>query len=150
MRTRHSSPRHVLVVALALLLIGAGAIGDFQDHRDVGVVTKAGTAAYDKANRQYTVTAGGENIWATKDAFHFVWRKMSGDVDLSAAVRLVRVGDKFTITVTPDGQAPTEAGPVTVELHDPVYAGLAVSAHDAAATETAVFSNVELKTPATN
>ena len=199
------------LAVLALLIVAAGDAGDFEDHGDVGVVAKAGTVSYEKANRQYTVTAGGENIWGTKDAFHFVWRKVSGDLDLSAAVRfvgagkdphrkaclmvrqgleaddayadvavhgdglislqyrakkggptaevksavqgpaavrLVRVGNAFTIAVASGGKPLTEAGPVTVELRDPVYAGLAVSAHDAAATETAVFSNVELKSTA--
>jgi hypothetical protein len=191
-------------------MVAAGSTGDFEDHGDVGVVTKPGAVVYDEAKREYTVTAGGENIWGNRDAFHFVWRKVSGDVDLSAAVRfvgagkdphrkaclmvrqgletedayadvavhgdglislqyrskkggptsevkstvkgpaalrLVRGGDRFTATVTPEGKPPAETGPVTVELRGPVYVGLAVSAHDATVTETVVFANVRLKTP---
>ena len=56
--------------------------------------------------------------------------------------RIARAGDAFTITVTPEGKSPAQSGPVTVPLRDPVYVGLAVSAHDKAASETAVFSNV--------
>ena len=39
----------------------------------------------------------------------------------------------------------TPAGPATVELTDPVYAGIGVCSHDATVLETAVFSNVELQ-----
>ena len=32
----------------------------------------------------YTVAAAGANLWSTVDAFHFVWKKVSGDVSLTA------------------------------------------------------------------
>src|SRR4051812_37469385 len=92
METNRWSPRHVVLAALALLLVAAGGAGDFDDHGEVGAVSKPGSVAYDAANRQYTVTAGGENIWGAKDAFHFVWRKTSGDLELSSQVRFVGAG----------------------------------------------------------
>ncbi|MBK5294576.1 MAG: hypothetical protein JJE04_23210, partial [Acidobacteriia bacterium] len=40
------------------------------------------------------VTASGENIWGTADAFQFVWKKVSGDVSLTAEVAfLTATGD---------------------------------------------------------
>jgi Tol biopolymer transport system component len=38
------------------------------------------------------VSGGGKNMWAREDAFHFVWRRMSGDVSLSADVRWPEAG----------------------------------------------------------
>ena len=63
-------------------------IGVFDDHSDVGVTPKAGSANYDAKNREYTVTGGGANIWGTADAFHFVWKRVSGDVTLTARITL--------------------------------------------------------------
>jgi len=61
-------------------------VGIFEGHSDIGVIAKAGAVEYDQAKRTYTITAGGENMWARADAFHFVWKKVSGDVTLSAAI----------------------------------------------------------------
>jgi regulation of enolase protein 1 (concanavalin A-like superfamily) len=86
-----------LRVANLFLLIAAAAtrtsgdaqgIGDFEDHSDVGVTPKAGSAAYNPKSRQYTVTGGGANMWGTADAFQFVWKRVSGDVTLTARVAL--------------------------------------------------------------
>ncbi|MBI1788005.1 MAG: PD40 domain-containing protein, partial [Acidobacteria bacterium] len=38
------------------------------------------------------VTGGGANIWAGVDAFHFVWKKLSGDMALTADVEFVGAG----------------------------------------------------------
>lgn len=62
-----------------------------------------------------------------------------------AAVRLVRQGDRFTLTVTPKEGEPQTVGPVTVALHDPLDAGLAVSSHEADRSETAVFEHVKFE-----
>lgn len=66
----------------------AQSIGVFEDQSDVGVTPKAGSAAYDSKSREYTVTGGGANIWASADAFHFVWKRVSGDVTITARVAL--------------------------------------------------------------
>jgi hypothetical protein len=65
-----------------------GAIGLFEASVDVGTpsVIGAGRASYDAARRVYTITGGGENMWARADHFHFVYRKMSGDVTLTADI----------------------------------------------------------------
>jgi TolB protein len=69
-----------------------GGLGLFEAHGDVGAVGKPGTAVYDAGSGTYTITGGGENMWFGTDAFHFAWRKASGDVTLAADVRLVGTG----------------------------------------------------------
>ena len=59
-------------------------LGIFEGQADVGSVTPPGTLAYDAPNQVYTIGAAGANIWSTTDAFHFVWKKVSGDVSLTA------------------------------------------------------------------
>ena len=73
-----------------------------------------------------------------------------------ATIRLERHGDTFSLYVARKSgpsdkpQAFDLAGSAKVELKDPVYAGLAVCAHDAKAVETAVFSGVSLKNEASS
>jgi TolB protein len=67
----------------------AGGIGSFTGASEVGTVLHAGSAQYDAAQKTYTVTGSGENIWAGTDAFHFVWTKMSGDVALGADITVL-------------------------------------------------------------
>ncbi|MGH9344798.1 MAG: hypothetical protein ACRD19_13695 [Terriglobia bacterium] len=186
---------------------GKQRVGQFRRQTDVGVTPKAGSASYNAASQEYTVTGGGENMWAGTDAFHYVWRRWKGDVTLTAdiaittptgsphrkaalmirqglgpsdpyadaalhgvgltalqyrqkegadtlevispvsspkSLRLERRGNTFTIFVAgADGQF-KKVGSADVELHDPVYVGLAVCAHDANALTTAVFSNVKI------
>jgi len=59
-------------------------LGIFEGQSDVGVVTPPGTLAYDPAKGVYTISSAGENLWSKVDAFHFVWKKVSGDVALTA------------------------------------------------------------------
>ena len=67
-------------------------IGMFDGHSDVGKVLHAGAAQYDGAKHSYTVTGSGENIWVSPDAFHFVWKKVSGDFALTADVAILSAG----------------------------------------------------------
>ncbi|HEU0040490.1 MAG TPA: hypothetical protein VFR76_14590, partial [Verrucomicrobiae bacterium] len=63
--------------------------GLFSDETDVGNVRKPGSVEYDSARGSYWITGGGENMWSTNDAFHFVWQRMSGDLTLAANVRWI-------------------------------------------------------------
>jgi len=67
-------------------------LGIFEAHSDVGTTPKPGAASYDPATAEYRVIGGGANMWAGVDAFHFVWKKVNGDFDLSALVNLVGSG----------------------------------------------------------
>jgi hypothetical protein len=67
-------------------------LGIFENHADVGTVQHPGSVAYDADARSYTVAGSGENMWAAKDAFHYVWKKVSGDVALSADISFIGKG----------------------------------------------------------
>lgn len=62
------------------------ATGIFEGHSDVGTVLHAGSVDYDAAKKTYTVAGSGENMWFAADAFQFVWKKLSGDVTLTADI----------------------------------------------------------------
>ena len=65
----------------------AGApVGIFESHGDVGAVLHPGSVEYDTAKGSYAMAASGENMWFTSDAFQFVWKKMSGDITLTADI----------------------------------------------------------------
>ena len=186
------------------------AVGQFQGQTDIGSSVRPGAAEFDAAKGAYTVTGGGLNMWANTDAFHFVWKKLSGDFSITAEVRITtgstdgnphrkaglvvrqslepespyvdvilhgsgmtslqfratpggttsqvetevtapavlrleRHGDVFEMWLSgAPGEAPHKVGSTGLELHDPIYVGLAVCAHDAGRMETAVFSNVKV------
>lgn len=83
------------VMSLAACLVSishAGTIGIFDEHGDVGVTPRAGAVEYDAERRTYTVGGGGANMWFTNDAFHFVWKKVSGDVALAADAEFIGKG----------------------------------------------------------
>jgi TolB protein len=206
---------HTLLASAGLvLLIGANQqmiaakLGLFQNHKDIGVTPKKGSAQYDSKKEEYRVTGGGANIWAKADAFQMVYKQISGDIALTADIRFVgegvehhrkaalmirqslepdaayadaalhgdgltslqyrtaageitkeerselkgpvrlrirRRGNEFTMEAGNPGEELKSTGPVTVELKDPVYVGLAVCSHNANVLETAVFSKVELQ-----
>ena len=73
-------------------MLSAESLGIFENHQDVGSVGRAGTAEYDASRQAYTLTASGTNIWATTDAFQFVWKKISGDLSLAADIKMVSSG----------------------------------------------------------
>ena len=61
-------------------------LGVFEGSADVGSVTPEGNVVYDPAARTYIITSAGANLWSTVDAFHFVWKKVSGDLSLTADI----------------------------------------------------------------
>ncbi len=64
-------------------------IGVFESQAEVGTVLHAGSAQYDRASDTYTVTGSGANMWADEDDFHFVWKKVSGDVSLGSDIDIL-------------------------------------------------------------
>lgn len=74
----------LLACILNPLSIVAAAVGEFDDHADVGAPKIAGSASYDPAQQEYTLSAGGTNMWGARDEFHFAWRKLKGDFILRA------------------------------------------------------------------
>ena len=64
----------VISVTHSYCLAQQTAIGLFQHHADIGDVMKSGSVEYDAKTKSYTIAGGGENMWATRDALHFVWK----------------------------------------------------------------------------
>jgi hypothetical protein len=81
----------VLAAALGLWA-QHGPAGVFEASGDLGVTPKTGELDYDSASSEYYVTGGGANIWATEDAMYFAWKRLSGDVTLTADVRFIGAG----------------------------------------------------------
>ncbi|HEY1757823.1 MAG TPA: hypothetical protein VGG72_20800 [Bryobacteraceae bacterium] len=64
----------------------AQSLGIFEGQSDVGSVTPPGSGVYDPATGAYTLTSAGANLWGPADAFHYLWKKVSGDVTLTADI----------------------------------------------------------------
>ncbi len=76
---------------LCLILVATAShaqepVGIFENHADVGTVLHGGSTTFDKATGTYTLTGSGDNMWLGTDAFQFAWKKVSGDVDLTADI----------------------------------------------------------------
>jgi len=75
----HHAMTALLSAAALTAVAQENPLGQFEGHRDIGNPTLAGSASYDAANQEYTLTAAGTNMWFGRDQFHFVWKKMKGD-----------------------------------------------------------------------
>ncbi|HEY1904196.1 MAG TPA: hypothetical protein VGG56_17330 [Terracidiphilus sp.] len=67
-------------------------LGIFTDHQDVGTVLHPGSVQYDAASRSYTLSGSGDNMWFGIDDFQYVWKKVSGDVALTADIAFIGTG----------------------------------------------------------
>jgi len=75
---------------LACILGAQGPIGIFTAHTNVGRAT--GTASYEPQQQMYTIAGSGQNMWDTRDDFHFVWKRISGNFILSTRARFMGAG----------------------------------------------------------
>lgn len=89
----------LLLLVTASLSPAAGTAGEsatlglFSGHQDVGDCAQRGAVVYAAAKSgTYTVAGGGENMWFTNDAFHFVWARATGDVSVLAQLAFPRPG----------------------------------------------------------
>jgi len=67
-------------------------LGMFFEQADIGNVAKPGSVGFDPATSEYLIAGGGENMWFTNDAFHFVWKEMTGDLSLAADIKFLGTG----------------------------------------------------------
>ena len=67
-------------------------IGLFDGQSDIGVLRQPGSGAYDSTAGAYTISSAGANMWLKSDAFHFVWKKVSGNLTLAADVAFLGAG----------------------------------------------------------
>jgi len=64
-------------------------LGIFTNQGTVGQTPPGSAAHYDAAKGEYRIIGGGANVWGTSDAFYFVWKKVSGDMTITADVQWV-------------------------------------------------------------
>jgi TolB protein len=77
-----------LAVLLSTTAAAAEPLGLFTQLSDVGTVSRASAASFDKASSTYTFGASGDNMWAARDAFGFVWKQSRGDIALAARIEI--------------------------------------------------------------
>ena len=116
---------HTLIVLLTLVASGAvvraqSPVGIFDAQTDVGRGRgAAGSASYDPSHQAYLVAGSGQNMWGTRDDFHFVWKRIHGNFILSARARFIGEGleehRKIGWTVRPSLEASSTH--VTAALH---------------------------------
>ena len=79
--------KHLVLALLATpLLVFAQPIGLFDNRSDVGPVLHPGSVTYDATAKAYTLSGSGDNMWAAADGFHYVWKRVTGDVTLEADI----------------------------------------------------------------
>ena len=78
----------LVVISTSAVAETAASVGMFDSHGDVGTVLHPGSAEYDAAKKTYTISGSGENVWFSADVFQLVWKKVSGDVALTADISL--------------------------------------------------------------
>ncbi|MDQ2840751.1 MAG: hypothetical protein M3Y72_06880 [Acidobacteriota bacterium] len=74
-----------------------------------------------------------------------VTKEVRSDLNAPIRIRIERHGNQFTMAAGSPSEELKPSAPVTVNLQDPVYVGLAVGSHNADVLETAVFSNVTVQ-----
>ena len=115
--------RHALVLSLGAWIGRTAAaqrpVGMFEQEGDVGHVTRAGSTTFDPQREAYVIAGSGQNMWADRDAFHFVWTRLSGNFLVSARARFLGPGveahRKIGWTIRPTLE--TNGPHVTAALH---------------------------------
>jgi hypothetical protein len=67
-------------------------LGVFENQGEVGKPGQPGSVTFDPKAHSYELAGGGENMWFTNDACHFVWKRISGDFALEAAIEFLSSG----------------------------------------------------------
>lgn len=123
-------------------------LGQGNAHRKAGIVVRQ---SLDADATYADVVVHGNGMPALQ------WRSRKGEdtntFDLpiegpgTFTIRLVRTGVKIYMYVGRNGADPKEIVHTEVTFQGPVLVGLAVCSHDAAVSDTAVFSGVSIVTP---
>lgn len=108
------------MLALLLALVQAqGAVGNFEGQTDVGRGSRLGSAIYNRQLQTYRISGSGQNMWDTRDAFHFVWKRLHGNFILSTRARFIGAGGeehrKVGWTIRPSLES--SSAHVTAALH---------------------------------
>src|SRR5689334_9957004 len=99
LKPMRTPPRYRLVAPLAFVLSSVffgdmrGAqvsVGIFAANTDVG--RGRGSASYDSRQQTYVIAGSGQNMWGSRDDFHFIWKRISGNFILSTRARFLGSG----------------------------------------------------------
>lgn len=71
---------------LAPASLRAAPLGEFEAAADIGKITLPGSAEFLPSTQQYRLTGSGANLWGKEDAFHFLYKKLSGDLSFTMDV----------------------------------------------------------------
>src|SRR5437867_6972833 len=85
----------VLTLLLSSIVFGGvhcaqGPVGVFATHTEVG--RARGSASYDPQRQTYVIAGSGQHMWDSRDDFHFVWKRISGNFILSTRARFLGGG----------------------------------------------------------
>lgn len=80
--------KHSLWALVSALLILSSCSYRFtpDGSSDIGDIKLPGSMSYELSSDTFTLTASGENMWFGKDAFFFVWKRVSGDFEISGDI----------------------------------------------------------------
>jgi hypothetical protein len=115
-----------------------------QAHRKACLVVRQNL---DPGSPYVDVAVHGDGLTSLqfREAEEGATREIQSNVAAPKRVRLDKIGDTVYLSVARDGEEPHPSGAsFKLRMTDPFYVGLAVSAHDEKAFETAVFSRVEV------
>jgi regulation of enolase protein 1 (concanavalin A-like superfamily) len=123
-------------------------LGDGAPHRKAGIVVRQ---SLDADATYADVVVHGDGMPALQ------WRSRKGedtntfnlpfDGPGTFTVKLARTGIRVYMYVGKDGAEPQEVVHTEVSFQGPVLVGLGVCSHDAATSDTAVFTNVSVQAP---
>ena len=74
----------VLLIAVTSTLAGAQSLPSPWTSADIGAPALSGSATHSSGT--FTISASGADIWGTSDQFHFVYRPITGDVEIIARI----------------------------------------------------------------
>jgi len=127
-------------ISADIAFVGASA----QPHRKACLVLRQNL---DPGSAYVDVAVHGDGLTSLqfRDAEGAATKEIQSNVASPQRVRLDKIGDTVYLSVARAGEEPHPSGCLfQLHLNNPFYIGLAVSAHDNAAFETAVFSKVEI------
>jgi Tol biopolymer transport system component len=130
------------VITADVQFVGTGAVG----HRKAVLMLRQDLTP-DSAYADAALHGDGLTSLQFRPEAGVATQEIRSTVNGPVRLRIERRGNQFTIAVGKPGEQLTTAGPVTVVLKDPVYAGIGVCSHDANILETAVFTNVRIGPP---
>ena len=94
----NKDPILFLIIFSALLIVAQpnfsqqSSLGAFADQSDVGNPIRPGQTTYDGNEEEYTIEGAGTNMWADRDEFHLVWRRLQGNFILTTRAAFVGKG----------------------------------------------------------